>query len=48
MAVLHKIPMITTTTGANAAAKAIRALKAKPWGVKSLQDYFKAYRNGRK
>ena len=39
MAVLNKIPMITTITGANAAAKAISALKASPWNVRPLQEY---------
>jgi hypothetical protein len=32
--------MITTLTGAHAAAKAIKALKASEWGVKPLQRYF--------
>jgi len=40
MAVLHRIPIITTLTGAHAAARAIQALKSAPWSVKSLQDYF--------
>ena len=40
MAVLHKVPMITTLTGANAAARAIRALKGGTWNVKPLQAYF--------
>jgi carbamoyl-phosphate synthase large subunit len=40
MAVLHKIPMITTLTGASASARAIRAMKSQSWGVKPLQAYF--------
>ncbi|MCG3179597.1 MAG: Carbamoyl-phosphate synthase large chain [Phycisphaerae bacterium] len=41
-AVIHNIPLVTTITGARAAARAIAALKAKPEGftVKPLQDYF--------
>jgi carbamoyl-phosphate synthase large subunit len=39
MAVLRKIPMITTVTGAFAAAKAIAALRAADWGVKPLQEH---------
>jgi hypothetical protein len=39
--------MITTITGANAAARAIKALRAKQWGVRPLQDYFTCYRSGR-
>jgi carbamoyl-phosphate synthase large subunit len=41
MAVLHKIPMITTLTGASAAAKAIAALREGDWDVKPLQAYFR-------
>jgi carbamoyl-phosphate synthase large subunit len=33
------VPMITTTTGAHAAALAIRALKQGEWGVKAMQDF---------
>jgi len=40
MAVLHKIPMITTMTGAKAAAHAIQALQKSGWTVKPLQEYF--------
>jgi carbamoyl-phosphate synthase large subunit len=40
MAVLNKIPIVTTITGAHAAAKAIKALKDRDWGVKPLQEYF--------
>jgi carbamoyl-phosphate synthase large subunit len=39
-AVLHKIPIITTLTGASAAAEAIAALQRGDWGVKPLQDYY--------
>ncbi|MDB5333339.1 MAG: carB, partial [Phycisphaerales bacterium] len=40
MAVLNKIPIVTTITGANAAAKAILALQKEDWGVRPLQEYF--------
>jgi hypothetical protein len=40
MAVLHKSPMITTLTGAKAAAHAIKALQKSGWTVKPLQEYF--------
>jgi carbamoyl-phosphate synthase large subunit len=40
MAVLHKIPMITTMPGAVAAARAIASLRADAWSVKPLQEYF--------
>ena len=39
MAVLHKVPMITTLTGARAAASAIQALQKGDWGVRPLQEY---------
>jgi carbamoyl-phosphate synthase large subunit len=39
MAVLNKVPMITTLTGAVATAKAIVALQKSDWGVKPLQAY---------
>src|SRR3954465_7995281 len=39
MAVLHKVPMITTLTGARAAASAIQALQQGDWGVRPLQEY---------
>jgi carbamoyl-phosphate synthase large subunit len=39
MAVLHKVPMITTLTGARAAASAIKALQKGDWGVRPLQEY---------
>ena len=41
MAVLNKIPMITTMTAASAAVRAIDAIRAEEWGVKPLQAYFK-------
>jgi carbamoyl-phosphate synthase large subunit len=40
MAVLNRIPIVTTLTGAHAAAKAIKALKEGKWNVKPLQEYF--------
>ena len=40
MAVVNKIPMITTITGANAAARAIEAMQEEEWGVRPLQTYF--------
>ena len=40
-AVRFDVPMITTTTGADAAVMAIHALRAGSWGVKPLQDYFR-------
>ncbi|HYE01963.1 MAG TPA: hypothetical protein VD963_01880, partial [Phycisphaerales bacterium] len=33
------VPMITTATGALAAARAIAALRANDWGVRAMQDY---------
>jgi carbamoyl-phosphate synthase large subunit len=39
-AVLHKVPIITTVTGAEAAADAILSLQQKDWTVKSLQEYY--------
>ncbi|HVT82290.1 MAG TPA: ATP-grasp domain-containing protein, partial [Phycisphaerae bacterium] len=46
-AVMHKIPIITTITAAEAAAEAIAALKSSPvpggaWSVKPLQDYYQS------
>jgi len=41
MAVMYRVPMITTITGALAAAQAIAALRAGPWDVRPLQDYFR-------
>ena len=40
MAVLNRIPIVTTITGANAAARAIAAMQKEDWGVRPLQDYF--------
>ncbi len=45
LAVAHNVPLITTLTGARAAAAAIGALKAAAesetaWGVRPLQEYF--------
>jgi carbamoyl-phosphate synthase large subunit len=39
-AVLHKIPIITTTTGVAAAVEAILGLKKGDWTVKSIQEYY--------
>ena len=41
MAVMNRMPMITTVTGATAAAKAIVALQKQDWSVKPLQAYWK-------
>ena len=38
-AVMHNVPLVTTITGARAAARAIRALRAGEWDVKPLQEY---------
>jgi carbamoyl-phosphate synthase large subunit len=38
-AVLNRVPMVTTLTGAAAAAKAIAAIRRDGWGVKPLQAY---------
>jgi hypothetical protein len=40
MAVLSSVPMITTITAANAAARAIEALQSHDWSVRPLQEYF--------
>ena len=40
MAVLNKVPIVTTITGANAAARAIVAMQKEDWKVKPLQEYF--------
>jgi hypothetical protein len=40
MSVVNRIPIVTTITGAHAAAKAILALQKKEWDVRPLQDYF--------
>jgi carbamoyl-phosphate synthase large subunit len=39
MAVLHKVPMITTLTAARAAASAIKELQKGDWTVRPLQEY---------
>ncbi|MCC6423054.1 MAG: carbamoyl-phosphate synthase large subunit [Phycisphaerales bacterium] len=39
-ATLNRVPIVTTITGANAAARAIQALQAADWTVRPLQDYF--------
>jgi carbamoyl-phosphate synthase large subunit len=41
MAVLNRIPLVTTVTGASAACRAIKAMQSGDWGVKPLQDYFR-------
>jgi carbamoyl-phosphate synthase large subunit len=40
MSVLQRVPIVTTLTGAAAAAKAIGALRQGEWDVKPLQAYF--------
>ncbi len=40
IAVMHRVPMITTTTATAAAVSAIAEMKKGEWGVKALQDYF--------
>jgi carbamoyl-phosphate synthase large subunit len=42
MSVSNKVPIITTITGASAAARAIKAIQCGGWGVKPLQAYFSA------
>jgi carbamoyl-phosphate synthase large subunit len=41
LAVVHKVPIVTTITGGNAAAKAIQAMQKGDWGVNPLQEYFR-------
>jgi carbamoyl-phosphate synthase large subunit len=41
MAVLSKVPIVTTITGANAAARAIQAMQKEDWEVRPLQSYFR-------
>ncbi len=45
MAVLNKVPIVTTITGANAAAQAIQAMQKEDWGVQPLQEYFERRQN---
>ncbi|MDH3582632.1 MAG: carbamoyl-phosphate synthase large subunit [Phycisphaerae bacterium] len=45
-AVRFNIPMITTTTAAAAAVRAIAALRAGSWSVKTIQEYFPVYETG--
>jgi carbamoyl-phosphate synthase large subunit len=40
LAVLNRVPMMTTVTAAHAAAMAILELQKGDWGVRSLQEYF--------
>jgi carbamoyl-phosphate synthase large subunit len=39
LSVLNKVPIVTTLTGANAAARAIVAMQKQDWGVRPLQEY---------
>jgi carbamoyl-phosphate synthase large subunit len=39
MSVLHKVPIVTTLTGASAAVRAIAAMQKGEWDVRPLQDY---------
>jgi carbamoyl-phosphate synthase large subunit len=41
LAVTNKVPIVTTLTGANAAARAIQAMQKGDWNVKPLQEYFR-------
>jgi len=40
MALVNRIPIVTTVTGASAAIRAIAALQNEDWGVRPLQEYF--------
>jgi carbamoyl-phosphate synthase large subunit len=40
MSVVHKVPIVTTLTGATATARAIAAMQKGDWNVRPLQDYF--------
>ncbi len=42
MAVMHRVPIVTTLTGASAVVKAISELRKKGWDVKPLQEYSKS------
>ncbi|HET6251201.1 MAG TPA: carbamoyl-phosphate synthase large subunit [Tepidisphaeraceae bacterium] len=44
LAVLNKVPIVTTITGANAVARAIQAIQKQDWGVRPLQAYFASAR----
>jgi carbamoyl-phosphate synthase large subunit len=46
LAVLNKVPIVTTITGASAAARAIEALQKEDWSVKPLQEYFPTAKAG--
>jgi hypothetical protein len=37
--VLHKVPIVTTITGAHAATRAIIELQKHGWDVRPLQEY---------
>jgi carbamoyl-phosphate synthase large subunit len=39
LSVLHKLPIVTTITGANAAIQAIKAMQKSGWDVKPLQEH---------
>ena len=41
LSTMHRVPMVTTVTGAAAMVEAIAALKKADWSVKALQDYYK-------
>ena len=38
-ALTHRVPIVTTITGARAAVQAIQALQKGDWSVRPLQDY---------
>jgi carbamoyl-phosphate synthase large subunit len=46
MSVMNKVPIVTTITGASAAARAIKAIQSGGWGVKPLQAYFASRETG--
>ena len=46
-AMMQGIPCITTLTGANAAAGAIRAVRDQVVDVRALQDYYATQKGGR-
>jgi carbamoyl-phosphate synthase large subunit len=39
MSVIHRVPIVTTLAGANAAVRAISEVRKKGWDVKPLQRY---------